>query len=248
MNIAEYQEKLLEFGYDEHPKSITGQEVRLEDFIKFEQTDIELRLYLCQLILCRCFYGTFTGWIWDVRWFIDGFLKEYRGDINRPELSATIREAADMIISDDVFKKRIIGTTFMFGVVEFYIKFFLGFRPMDVDFFDNEAKRQYIKMHDASFDTKKRELTISKAMELLQRTSLPVAVALNEIDRYTASRLKAANVKQGRWVKDTISKRLSLIRNPMLHGEVHSFYSIGDYLIMIYSLFHLHDLHALRSR
>lgn len=129
MNIAEYHKKLLEIGYDEHHKAITGQEVRLEDFIQFEQTDIELRLYICKLILCRCFYGTFTGWIWDVRWFIDGLLKEYGGDINRPELSATIREAADMIT------KRIIGTTFMFGVVEFYIKFSLGFRPMDVDFF-----------------------------------------------------------------------------------------------------------------
>lgn len=124
---------------------------------------------------------------------------------------------------------------------------------MDLDqwmliFFDDEAKRQYIKVHDAGFDTKKRELTISKATVLLQKTGLPVAVALNEIDRYTINRLDDANVKRGGWVKDTISKQLSIIRNPMLHGEVHSFYSIGDYLIMIYSLFHLHDLHTQGSK
>ena len=75
----------------------------------------------------------------------------------------------------------------MFGILEFYAKHKLGFRPMDYNFFDTR-KKEYIKQLNPSFDTKKRDLTIKPAFEYLQKQSLPLSKALNEIDTFTIQR------------------------------------------------------------
>ena len=240
MNIEDYCKKANIAGFEERPLCNTGFEVSLQEFIDFDNTDIELKLYLNNLIIRRSFYGTYTAWYKDVEWFIRSFFKTYSLDIIKPELTETIKEAATMILSEEVFTKQIIGTTFMFGVIEFYIKYNLGFRPKQFDFFDFN-KKQYIKAYDKKFNPEINDISLSKALKFLQKQNLPISISLNEIDIHRKQKLESVGIESKRWTKYSISERISIARNSMLHGENHSFQSIGTYLLMIYILFHLHE-------
>jgi hypothetical protein len=142
-------------------------------------------------------------------------------------------------MSDQPFTKKIIGTTFMFGVLEFYAKYKLGFRPLDYNFFD-ARKKEYIKQLTPV--VKQNDLSIKWAFEYLQKQSLPVSKALNNIDYFTIKRLSEADIPSKNWTQHKIADRLALARNPMLHVELHCFYDKGEYLLMLYILFHLYDL------
>jgi len=230
---------IAEIKFDEYPIVFIPEQGYLNKFIKYSDTDIDLKMHLAQLILCRSFYGTYTAWYADVDWFINSFFAHYELDFIKPGLTNAIKEAAGMIISEDVFSKKIIGTTFMFGILEFYAKHKLGFRPLEYNFFDSK-KKEYIKQIVPAVN--KPDLTIKPAFEYLQKQTLPISKALNEIDNFTADRLSAAGIKSKDWTPHKIADRLSLARNPMLHGELHSFYDKGPYLVMLYILFYLHDL------
>lgn len=238
MTVADYKNIISENGFEEHPILNDGTAL-LSRFLNFSQTDIDLKIYLNKLILCRSYYGTYTAWYPDVEWFAKYFFLELQRDFIKPELSDTIKVAAEMILADEPFTKGIIGTTFMFGVIEFYAKYKLGFRPLEYNFFDKKGKKEYLKQLD--LQNKNIDLTIKSAFEQLQLKELPISIALNEIDAYTKSRLSSAGIDSENWTVYSIGERLNLPRNPMLHGEVHSFYSIGGYLLLLYSLFHLHD-------
>jgi len=240
MNICDYKRLIAERRFPEYPEFNTGTEL-LSSFLNYEDADADLKLYLAKLILCRSFYGTYTAWYDDVKWYISGFFAGYQHDHVKPWLSETIREASLMILSDEEFTKGIIGTTFMFGVLEYYAKHHLGFRPMAYNFFD-KGKKAYVKL----YEPKKPDLTIRSAFEYLQKTQLPIALALNDIDAFTIKRLTAAGIPSAKWTPHTIAERLNLPRNPMLHGETHSFYQAGPYLVMLYILFHLLDAPALQ--
>lgn len=239
MTISEYEKTIQDIAFDEYPHVITGDEPPLASFINFDQTDSELKIYLCKLIICRCF--TPTGgiyWPEDAKWFITNFFRSYETDHIKSWLTNTIKEAAKMILSEDTFTQGIIGTTFMFGVIEFYIKYELGFRPNDYDFFDSR-KKDYIQPF-LKGKNKIPELSIGKAIRLLQATNIELAHSLNDIDNFNTQRLQNVGIEEGRWISAKISDRLSLARNTMLHGENHSFYDKGQYLIMLYILFHFH--------
>lgn len=239
MSIAEYQKLIAQNGFEEYPLLNDGKKL-LSKFMVYGEMDLDLKTYLSQLILCRSFYGTYTAWFADVEWFTENFFAELHQDYAKPHLTNTIRFASNMILKGDAFTAGIIGTTFMFGVLEFYAKHKLGFRPMDYDFFDKKGKKEYIL--PLSIDNKNMDLSIKSAFEQLQLTKLPVANALNEIDDFTIARLTRAGVPSERWHVHRIAERLHLARNPMLHGESHSFYSVGSYLLMLYTLFHLYEL------
>jgi len=232
MNIDDYKQLVLERNFNEYPDYNTGTEL-VSAFVVYEDTDPELKLYLVKLILCRSFYGTYAAWYPDVQWFTGGFFAEYQQDQVKPWLFETIREAAMMIMSEEIFTKGVIGTTFMFGVLEYYAKHYLGFRPMEYNFFD-PGKRAYVKKY-----TKRPDLTIKSAFEELQKTHLPVAIALNAIDTFTVNRLTEKGIPSIGRTPHKIAERLNLPSNPMLHGETHTFYQAGAYLVMLYILFHL---------
>jgi len=235
MNIPDYRKIAFEKNFKEHPDVNTGTEL-ISRFVVYSDANLELKIYLAKLILCRSFYGTYTAWYDDVKWFINGFFEEYSGDNIKPWLSLTIKEAAQMILSDELFTKGVIGTTFMFGVMEYYAKHKLGFRPMDYNFFDKK-KKEYVK----KIDPKKNDLSIRPAFEYLQKLNLPVSIALNEIDTFTINKLTEKDISSEGWRPHKIADRLNLARNPMLHGETHTFYNEGPYLLMLYILFHLID-------
>jgi hypothetical protein len=235
MNLDDYKRAVTERHFNEYPDYNTGTEL-VSIFVNYDEADPELKLYLAKLILCRSFYGTYTAWYDDVKWYIRGLFSEYKHDKIKPWLSETIREAADMILSEEVFIKGIIGTTFMFGVLEYYAKHHLGFRPLEYNFFDKN-KKAYVRRYEAN----KQDLAIKSAFEYLQKTQQPIAIALNEIDAFTIKRLTEKNIPSEKFTPHKIADRLNLPRNPMLHGETHSFYQVGTYLVMLYILFYLLD-------
>lgn len=236
MNITDYKKIALERNFNEYSEYNTGTEL-ISVFVNYSDTDADLKLYLAKLILCRSFYGTYTAWFDDVLWFIKGFFSEYQQDHLKPWLSETIREASAMIISEDTFTKGVIGTTFMFGVLEFYAKYKLGFRPLEFNFFDKK-KKEYVKQIDPKL---KNDLSIKPAFEYLQKTNQPIARDLNDIDSFTIKRLTEREIPSEKWTPHKIAERLNLPRNPMLHGETHTFYEAGPYLVMLYILFYLND-------
>jgi len=231
MTIKDYQDIIRINGFEEYPFFITGQEKSLKSFIDFGKTDIDLKIYLAKLILCRCFSST-GGIYWadNPEWFIKESIKTFETDFNKPWLTTTIKESIEMILSGDVFTKGIIGTTFMFGVIEFYAKQQLGWTPTEFDFFDKENQDPF------------RKLFIGSAINRLKKTGSELSISLNEIDNHNVKRLKDVGIEERRFILAKIADRLSLSRNTMLHGENHSFYDKGQYLAMLYFLFYYHDL------
>ena len=239
MTVTDYKNIISENGFEEYP-IFNDATALVSRFIIYPETDTDLKIYLNKLILCRSYYGTYAAWYPDVEWFARNFYSEMQRDFLKPELSQTIKFAAEMILADEPFTKGIIGTTFMFGVIEFYAKYKLGFRPMKYDFFDKKGKSEYLQQLDVQ--NKKTDLSIKPVFEQLRQKNLPISIALNEIDAFTKSRLSSAGIDSKEWTVHSIAERLNLARNPMLHGETHSFYSTGTYLLLLYSLFHLYDI------
>ena len=230
MTKDEYTDKIETIGFEEFPYFIVGHEKCLNEIVDFDRTDLQLKIHLAEVIICRCFSA--TGGIYfpaDSKWFITNFLRFYKNDIPKPWLTSAIREAVEMILSEDAFTKGVIGTTFMFGIVEFYAKHLLGYRPMAFDFFDKDSHSKF------------RSMFIGDAINKLKRTNTEIAKSLNRIDKHCIERLKEVGIEEQRWTVAKISDRLTLSRNTMLHGENHNFYDKGEYLIMLYILFYLYD-------
>jgi len=240
MTVEQYKEKISELGFEEFPNVISGGEKNLADMVDYDNADLDLKIHLSKIILCRCFPP--TGGIYfpaDSDWFISNFFRTYDDDLLKPWLTGAIKEANKMIMNDTFTS--VIGTTFMFGVVEFYAKHNLGFKPNDFDFFDDN-KKNYFKELDKNAKNAQQELPIRKAFGFLQQKDFPISHSLNYIDKHNTERLHEVGIEEGRWVKAKIADRLSLARNAMIHGEQHSFYAKGKYLVMLFILFHLHEL------
>lgn len=231
--VAEFRSLTKKSRFIEYPYVITGDELDVAAMVDYENADLGLRIYLARLVLCRNFsacggYEVLT----DHYWLIRSFLSDYNQDTIKPWLTPTIREAIECWISEAVFTRNLLGTTFLFGVLEFHAKYLLGWRPAEADFFDKEANGQF------------REMFLPGALIRLKKSSHPLAVDLNAIDEHSTTRLKERGINEVRWVKAKISDGLGLIRNTMLHGEEHSFYGVGRYLAVLYILFHWHTVKA----
>lgn len=144
MNIQDYQKRIAENGFTEYPLFNDGTQL-LSKFMSYQEMDLDLKIYISKLILCRSYYGTYTAWFDDVLWFTEHFFVDFRQDHIKPQLTNNIRLASEMVLKGEVFTAGIIGTTFMFGIMEFYAKHKLGFRPMDYDFFDKKGKKEYLQ-------------------------------------------------------------------------------------------------------
>lgn len=228
MTIQDYTSSAIEKGFDEHPFVIYGGITEMKDFVDYEDADIDLKIHLAKVILCRNFSPA-GGYcvLSDHNWFIENFLKHFEADPVRPWLSDTIKESIEMILSEAIYTTQITGTTFMFGVVEFYAKYLLGWRPMEADFFDEETHGHF------------RRMSLSEAINKLKKGDNQLAKELHYVDRQSTNRLKEVLIEEKRWVAPRIADRLRMARNPMLHGENHSFSHIGKYLCMLYILFYL---------
>ncbi len=231
MDINEYKIKAKSAGYQEQLTYIVASETTLSSFLKYEDLGNDLKVHLVKVMLSRHFPA--TGGLSlpaDIDWFIGGFLHEFKGDLVKPWISTAINKALIMIISEDTFGKGIVGTTFMFGVVEFYIKYRLGYRPEQYDDFDTEYHKPF------------RNMFLGAALNKLKKSNSALAKDINFIDKYNASALKKAKIKEQRFTRAKMADRLTLARNAMVHGETHTYYSTGKYIAMIYLLLHFHGL------
>jgi hypothetical protein len=144
MTINEYKEKVKMTRFVEFPHFLNVQEKGLSDIVNFDEADIELKIHLVEVVICRCFpIGGGIYFPTDSKWLITNFLHSYEINVPNPAITSTIKEAIRMIISENVFTENVIGTTFMFGVIEQYAKYLLGYKPTDFDFFDKENHQKF---------------------------------------------------------------------------------------------------------
>ncbi|NOT73410.1 MAG: hypothetical protein HOP08_00680 [Cyclobacteriaceae bacterium] len=229
MNIEEYRTEAQKVGYREHLTYTVASEQSLESFLDYTNLDLDLKIHLSKVILCRHFMSTGETILpADIYWFIRNFLSEFETDFIKPWISAAVKHTIEMIISGDTFSKQIIGTTFLFGVIEFNIKYRLGYRPEKYHTFDNYYHQQY------------RRMFLGPALNKLKKTNSLLACDLNEIDQQNIKALKLTGIAEKNFVITRMADRLTFARNIMIHGESHSFYNTGIYLTMIYILFHFH--------
>lgn len=230
MTLAEYHETKEKAGYREHLDYIVGSETSLRSFVIYEFADLDLKIHLAKVILQRHFPSTGgTVLPQDVEWFIDAFLKEFKTDLIKPWISKAVKRSIRMVNSKDTFSRVIIGTTFLFGVLEFHAKYRLGWRPEQHDVFDTAYHDKYRSMH------------LRDAINKVKKIDCDLARDLNAIDKYNVEGLKEAGITEQRFTIPRIGDRLTFARNQMLHGETHAFYSAGQYMSLIYILFHLHS-------
>lgn len=233
MSISEFKSFANEKGYQES----NSWGPTLAEFVNYRVLEIETKIYLCEVIVNKHFSSVVNISLpADVDWFITEFLHEYEGDLIRPWLSEAIRLTAKMMLSDEVFTKGIVGTTFMFGIVEFYAKHNLGWRPDEHDHFDNDYHKNFRKMY------------INQAISGLKKLDTRLGRSLSKIDNTSKKKIKNRGAQQGRWVQSTIADRLWLSRNTIVHGEQYNFYYEGKYLLMLYSLLHFHKKLELNSQ
>jgi len=226
MNLEEY----YELRYVEYPSSVTvGLYPLLPDIVNLEEANLELLRHLAGVILCRCF--PFTGGINfdEPRWLLTHFLTLYKQDVVRPWLTDTIKRAIERILSENVFTDNLIGTTFMFGILEFYAKQKLSGRSLPVHSFEETKDED-------------KFLSLEFALKELQKKELLLSLALCKIDNDMNSILKRWEIQENEWTKYSLAARVSKARNDMLHGNKHMYYTMGEYMAMLYALFHLYDL------
>jgi hypothetical protein len=228
MTVAEYKSAIAINGFDEFPKALWDGMVTMESFIDYQKCDNDLKIHLVTVSLNRNFsaaggYEVLT----DHYWLLKNFLASHNGDLVKPWLTKPISESIQMIVGDDHFSKYIIGTSFMFGVIEFYAKYLLGYRPNEGNSFDKAFHETF------------RAMTIEGAFIKLKKTNTGLARLLNKVDELSKNRLKEFGIDSKGWNMPTIAERLAWYRSQMLHGEQHSYYSIGKYLCVLYMLLHL---------
>lgn len=116
----------------------------------------------------------------------------------------------------------------------------MGFRPYEYDLLD-PAKENYIKR---AFSNNKplQRLYIGNAIKKMQQMPFGISNDLNYIDLKNRESNARRKISEKRWFKLSIADQISLARNAMLHGEQHSFYSMGNFLIVMYILFHLNEV------
>jgi|GEM_PF-3745614 hypothetical protein len=232
MNVAQYSKRCIEMGFTEYPMMVTpGVTPRMMDVVNLEEAELDLKRHVAGVLLCRCF--PFTGGVnfGEPEWFITHFLTMYKEDAVRPWLTKTIQRAIELINSDNVFTDNLIGTTFMFGILEFYVKQKLSGRPLPVHSFEQN-------------DNNGKYLSLEYALDELQKKELPISIAVNKIDDDMYKVLSRWEKPEDDWKRHKVVSRVSKARNDMLHGNKHTYYSMGEYMAMLYILFHLYDLNT----
>lgn len=226
--IEDYQKKIKEIGFIEYPTVILGDlDQYLKDFLKAEELDLELRIYITRLLICRCL-GINSGVYLpaDVDWWIKEFQRIHVGNIADFTRSEAIIEAIKQIQSDDNFGKCIIGTAFMYTVMEFYTKYFLGFNPL-ADMFEKDKTKheQYQKIN------------FSSAILKLKKRNTEISKHLCAIDKFFKEKAEEFAYEPEPFKPSYISYRLSYFRNMVLHGQNQFVHSEGTFLVLLYILY-----------
>jgi len=110
MTIEEYQRLRDEYKYEEHLGFVTSTEPTLQQFLRYTDLDLDLRIYLAKVIILRHFGP--TGGVLspaDIDWFINAFIATYYTDHVKPWISGAIKES---LLKDCVGLRRARPTYF----------------------------------------------------------------------------------------------------------------------------------------
>lgn len=231
ITLDDYRSVAQEYGYSEELTYVAANLPELGKFLDFNMLTLDVKVHLAKVVICRHFEAT-GGVVLtdDVNWFIDGMRGEFREHLIQPWLTSAVDTAFKLIINHDNLGEVVVGTTFMFGVVEHYAKYRLGYRA--------EGPTSSTRADIERF----RTMTIESAFGRLRKQTYPIALDISFIDKYHISDLKEAGIKESDRVHARMERRLAIARNSMVHGESHNHYHMGLYTMMIYALFHYHGL------
>jgi len=226
--IDEYENRIKKFKYLEYPECIgLGKITTLNDFIDFDELSLEVKIHLSSMLIRRS-VGIPTGIYLpdDTYWFISRFVEEYIIDLADPSRHEAHKKALIMIMSEHAFSDCIIGTTYMYTVIEFCLKYKLGYKvfPMCQEEFENNKKFNDMSIGNAYFKVKKANFGISRELHLIDEHFKKKAQKME----YNAEELQNCQI-QG---------RLNASRNKSLHGHYQFFHSEGTLLALLFILFH----------
>ena len=226
--LNDYQIKIKEIGFEEYPTIIYGAgDQYLKDFLEYNKLDLDVRIYLTRLLICRC-CGIDSGIYLpaDVDWWVENFEEFHFANVADFTRTEAIKEAIRQIQSDDRFGKCIVGTTFMYTIIEFYTKFNLGLNP----FIDMWEK-------DQTNIEKYRNISFSDAIRKLRKRNKVISKEICQIDAFFKEKAAALSYEPEPFKESYIHYRLTYYRNKWLHGENQFMVSEGTFLVLLYILF-----------
>lgn len=225
---SDYEEIIQEIGFEEVPLISLPNEVKLPDFLIYEELDLDLKIHLVEILIVRSFPAVPMVYMpINIEWMVRGFLSEYKFHPVKHWETENIIEAIEMIMSDSSSRVH-IGTVFLFTIIEFYGKQKLGYNPSEYDFFDKRKKHF-------------TDMTINQVFIKLMKSNTLIARSLNRIDKLSKKISSELGIQKDRFNQITIVDRMTFYRNIMLHGEAY-FSHKGKYLVAMYMLFYLNDL------
>lgn len=228
VTIDIYKQKIKEIGFEEYPTIVTnGEDQCLKNFLKYDELDLDLRIYLTRVLICRS-VGIGSGIYLpaDTDWWIEKFQNIHImnfADFTRTE---AIIEAIKQIQSNEPFGKCIVGTTFMYTVMEFYTKYYLGLNPL-IDMFEK----------DKSNLERYRQISFNDAVIKLKKLQKEISKEICAIDKFFKQKAMSLEYEPEPFKNSYIAYRLSHFRNKVLHGENQFAHSEGTFLVLLYILY-----------
>jgi hypothetical protein len=226
-SLSQYKQKIQDIGFIEYPQFIDGTEKCLKDFLNYDELSIELRIHITRMLICRC-VGIDSGIYLpaDVHWWIDNFISFQFVDLADFTRTEAIKEALRQVRSDDTFGKCIVGTAFLYIIIESYTKFFLGLNPL-IDRFERDQTN--IKKY--------REMQFNDALIRLRRSNKTISREICALDAFFRDKANNIGLDPGPFKFSFTIHRLILNRNMCLHGENNLMVSEGTFLALLYILY-----------
>ncbi|MGZ4041647.1 MAG: hypothetical protein ACXVNM_01175 [Bacteroidia bacterium] len=225
VSIEKYAQLIRKFDFEENPIVIYDEMVMLKDFLEFEKLSLEVKIHLASMLIRRS-VAVNTGIYLpvDVEWFINNFLKEYKVDLAERTRTGLHKRAIEMIMSDKPFEDCIIGTTYMYTAVEFFLKHKLGYKVYPI----NEAEG----LNNQKFN----KMSIGPAYLKVKKSNFRVSKEFHLIDNHFKE--QSANMGYGKEYLEfhLLQGRLNSYRNISLHGHDQFFHSEGTLLALLFIL------------
>lgn len=229
--IENYRKKIKEFNFEEFPQIIGHKMVMLKNFLEFDKLSLEVKIHLTSLLIRRS-VGVNNGIYLpeDVNWLISHFIGEYKEDLSDPSKHDAHKRAIELVTSEETFSDCIIGTTYMYTVIEYYLKYKLGYKifpKSDEELFQNQ---------------KIRENSIGSAYLKVKKSRFRISNELNIIDKHFKERAKEMGYEREELQNIQIQGRLNQNRNMFLHGHYQYYHAEGTLLVLLFILLHYCEL------
>ncbi len=228
LTLENYHVKIKYMDFKEYPETIDGiNDQYFKDLLNPEELGLDVRVHITTTLICRCV--GINGGIYlpaGVDWWITEFQRIHLSNIADITRSDAIIAAIRHIQSEDSFGKCIIGTAFMYTVMEFYSKYFLGFDPL-FDRFDNNLEKI----------GKYQEVQFSEAIIKLKKQNLAISRELCKIDKFFKQKADIMGLDLQLHNNSYLADRISKNRNQILHGQNVFLHSEGSLLVLLYILY-----------